>query len=96
LGDALVFFAVSAEPVIAHARTIRALFPEQQVICVGYTDGICGYLPTSEMLREGGLEVDSPGYGLEGARYYADVSQKVLAAIRPMSRTEPPAEPAKP
>jgi hypothetical protein len=86
LSDKLVILGVSAESVIEYVERLRLLFPGQMVICVGYIDGVYGYLPTSEMLQEGGLAVTSPGYGLELARYHADITEKVLDVIRHMSQ----------
>lgn len=82
LSDTLVIVGLSAEPVIEYAPQIRSLFPDQTVICVGYLDAVYGYLPTSEMLHEGGLEIASPGYGLQNARYRTDVSRRILDRIR--------------
>ncbi|MHC5056316.1 MAG: hypothetical protein ACYTKD_16575 [Planctomycetota bacterium] len=82
LSRRFVMIGLSAEPVAEYATSLREAFPRQTVIPVGYLDGVCGYLPTSKMLGEGGLEVTSYGYSLEGASYRGMVSEKVLSTIR--------------
>lgn len=48
---------MSAEVVSAYGRKIAALF-EEHVIPIAYSDWVFGYLPTSDMLTEGGYEVE--------------------------------------
>lgn len=54
IGDELDIVAVSAEAVL----DIRKLIPDRpgRVMAVGYTDHCFGYLPTSEIHRQGGYE----------------------------------------
>jgi hypothetical protein len=82
LGRRFVIIALSAEPVVEYASALRETFTKQTIIPVGYLDGVCCYLPTSKMLGEGGLEVFSPGFSLEHARFKWMISENVLSAIQ--------------
>jgi hypothetical protein len=75
------FPGVSAEPVAEYKPAVCDRLPHRTVVPVGYIDGVCGYLPTSEMLSEGGLEVASPGYSLEGAKFRPGLSEIVLDSM---------------
>jgi hypothetical protein len=76
---------MSTEPVIEYAAALQDVFPPRTLIPVGYAGAVAAYLPTSEMLAEGGLEVTSPGYGLENARYRENISQLVHERVRELS-----------
>jgi hypothetical protein len=82
LGRQFALVAISAEPVIEYLPLLPPLFSGKTVIPIGYTGGICGYLPTAEMLAEGGMEVTSPGYSLGVAHYRSTVTESILGAIR--------------
>jgi hypothetical protein len=86
LGDSHVFVGISAEPMIEYVAGVEKLFPGRAVVPIGYMDGVCGYLPTSEMLDEGGVEIADRGYSLDRARYRATVSRQVLEAIRSLAQ----------
>lgn len=73
---------ISAEVVVEYAAELRRMCPGMPLLAMGYLDGVCGYLPVSSMLTEGGLEVDSPGYSLSQGRYREDLSVKVLQSLR--------------
>ena len=87
LGEQFAIAGISAEPVVEYVPLLRAIFSGKTVIPVGYTDGICGYLPTSEMLVEGGMEVTSPGYSLGSAHYRGTVTESILSAFRSLAET---------
>jgi hypothetical protein len=86
LGDSHVFVGISAEPMIEYVDAVAKMFPGRVVVPVGYIDGVIGYLPTSEMLAEGGLEVMSLRYALDKARFRDTVSQDVIEAIRSLAQ----------
>ena len=79
---------LSAEAVVEYAPLVRAALPGKTVLAVGYMDGNCGYLPTTEMLAEGGMEVISPSYDLGTPRYHGDLSEAVVATIRGLAEAE--------
>jgi len=86
LGDDCTFMGLSAEPVVEYAAQLGRLFPAGAVIPVGYLDSVLGYLPVSEMLSEGGLEVRSDGYRLDKAKYREGVSRDVLDTVERLAR----------
>jgi hypothetical protein len=88
LGEKLALVGVSAEPVIEYAAMLRAIFPGKTLVPVGYMDGICGYLPTTAMLAEGGMEVSSPGYSLGTAHYRDSITEDITGAVRSLAEAE--------
>jgi hypothetical protein len=56
IGRAIQALGVSAEMVLAYAGLFREGFHNTDLFCVGCTDGVFGYVPTSQMVREGGYE----------------------------------------
>jgi len=54
----LVFVALSAEPVVEYRAHVERAFAPAQVVPIGYTDHVFGYLPTASMLAEGGYEAE--------------------------------------
>ena len=90
LDPLFAFLGLSAEPVIEYVDALRAICAPQTLIAVGYTGAVAAYLPTSKMLAEGGLEVDSPGYSLENASYRENVSELVIERIRQLLLAIPP------
>ena len=59
LGKGLRLIGLEGEPVAELGLLIRNFYREGVTFPLGYTDGAQLYLPTSEMLEEGGYEVDS-------------------------------------
>ena len=59
----LSLLGVSAEVVIEYATALSERLSPRKLLPVGYIDGVAAYLPTSEMLSEGGLEVSRPATG---------------------------------
>lgn len=87
----LSMLGISAEPVIEYAAQLSQVLAPRTLLPIGYIDGVAGYLPTSEMLAEGGLEVSSPGYGLDNATYRADISDFVLDSAKELLALAQPA-----
>lgn len=56
LGDALTLVALPAEPVAAYARLVKETLGRDAVWVAGYNNDCFGYLPTAEVVREGGHE----------------------------------------
>jgi hypothetical protein len=88
LDDSCILIGISAEVVVAYAEELQQLFPERIVIPISCIDGVCGYLPTSDMRDEGGLEVTSPGYSLGRFQFRPGVSERVLKTIRALAGVE--------
>jgi hypothetical protein len=85
IDPSLTFLGISAEPVVEYAAALGDLFPQRMFVPVGYIGALVGYLPTSEMLRDGGLEVVSPCFGLDRAQYRQNVSQLVHEMVGKLS-----------
>jgi hypothetical protein len=79
------FLGISAEAVVEYGDMLRGLFPGRTFVPVGYIDGVVGYLPTSEMLAEGGLETTSPGYGFQGDSFKENITPLVCDLVRNLS-----------
>jgi len=56
LNDALQLIAMSGEVTAEVGRAVKALFPAQQTVFLGYCTYTDAYIPTAEMLPEGGHE----------------------------------------
>lgn len=67
LSDSLGITGISAEVVLDHEDHVNDAWSDATNICVGCTGDVYGYMPTDEMVVEGGYEVDefceSFGYG---------------------------------
>ncbi|WP_310174746.1 hypothetical protein [Enteractinococcus fodinae] len=50
------FVTVSAEVVAEYAPILRQILHDRHVVCVGCADHVIGYLPTQEIMSEGGYE----------------------------------------
>lgn len=84
LGDNFSTVFISAEPVAAYRNVFESLLPKNRfVLTCGYLDGVFGYLPTNEMLGEGGYEVNGfcSNYMLSGT-FKPDVQGVVAKAFR--------------
>jgi len=55
LGDSLTLVAYGGELCSLHADHVKAAI-EGAVFTMGYSNGMIGYLPTDQMLEEGGYE----------------------------------------
>jgi hypothetical protein len=68
LGAALRVVGISAEMVVEYLPVFEGLFGPGPLFCVSCMDGVIGYVPTAQMLSEGGYEVDGfrAAFGLAG------------------------------
>jgi hypothetical protein len=73
---------ISAEVAVGYIPTCQRVLGRGDVFCVGCTDGVCGYLPTARMVREGGYEAADflPYFSLAG-HFSADVEDLVTARL---------------
>lgn len=86
LGDSLDVFGISAEPVNAYVGMLEAARPGTTVIAVGCIDDVPCYLPTNEMVAQGGYEVTGfrRQFGVSG-RFRRDIEARVQREFEPMS-----------
>lgn len=77
----LGLFSVAGEAMTAHAHAVREMAPGRTLVPVGCADAAVGYLPTSEMVRQGGYEGGEclPYLGVEG-RFRVDASDAFRSA----------------
>lgn len=66
LGKDMAIVAIGGEPVVEYALRIKADNPKLRLMVAGYSNDVMGYIPTAQMLEEGGYEPVSSGlyYGL--------------------------------
>jgi hypothetical protein len=82
VGDSLHIFGISAEVSSGYVRELAQARARATVIPVGCIDGVPGYLPTSEMVPQGGYEAKGfmKLFRVRG-RYRRDVSDRVRRLI---------------
>jgi hypothetical protein len=76
LGPELQVVGVSAEMMVEHLALLRTVFGNDRLFCVGCIDGVFGYIPTSDMVRDGGYEAREflPSFSLQG-QFAANVEE---------------------
>lgn len=82
-GDSLCVFLFNAEVSQFYGTDIKQLFPD--AICVGYANGMIGYVMTEQQIKDGGYEPDeSAKYFALSGTYSSGVEKKIKAAIQSM------------
>lgn len=82
-GDSLCVFLFNAEVSQFYSTDIKQLFPD--AICVGYANGMIGYVMTEQQIKDGGYEPDeSAKYFALSGTYSSGVEKKIKAAIQSM------------
>lgn len=81
LGKDIQIVGVSAEPVAEYARLVRSWAPAPYLMCVGCIDEPVGYIPTDNMIAEGGYESDRSrshfGVGAYSLHYQATIENSL-------------------
>ena len=85
LGDSLELFGISAEPVNAYVGKLEAARPGIAVIPVSCIDDVPCYLPTDEMVAQGGYEVTGfrKLFGVSG-RFRRHVDARIEREFEPV------------
>jgi hypothetical protein len=80
-GDSLTLLTMGGEVVVDYALQVKRRYAGD-IVVMGYTNDVMCYIPTAQILREGGYEaVDSMvGYG-QPAPFTEEVEERVLATI---------------
>ena len=80
LGDQLIF-ALGGEVVVNYAITLKRLYG-QNTFVIGYSNDVMGYIPSLEILREGGYEgaVAQIVYDLP-ANWRADIETQIISHV---------------
>lgn len=78
---------VPSEVVVEYSSSLTPVFPLEDVWGVGCIDHVWGYTPTSEMLRQGGYEVDGfcAAFGVDGVN--RNVESNLRRKIESMCRS---------
>ncbi len=87
LSNDVQLFAVTAEVVVEFVSHLQRLFPGVQTIPVGCVGSVYGYLPTDQMLEEGGYEAGDffEAFSLS-ARFRPSVETAVVELMRQFAR----------
>jgi hypothetical protein len=80
-GNGLTLLAMGGEVVVEYALKTKAKYPGDLIVA-GYTNDVMCYIPTAQMLKEGGYEANDSmvGYGQPGP-FAEDVEERVDDAI---------------
>ena len=82
IGDIRII-GISAETVAEYLPLLENAFPDSKIIPVSYLDHVLGYLPTNNMLSEGGYEVNGfQKYFSVKADFPPDLQERIVSAIR--------------
>ena len=82
-GHSLTLLALGGEVTVGYALRVQKEYPGEPVIAAGYSNDVMSYIPTAQILKEGGYEpVDSMAYYLQSGPYADDVEERVFAGIR--------------
>lgn len=82
LGKDFVILVISAEVVSCYRRLTSALSPRTQILLAGYQGQTFGYLPTDNMVRQGGYEASGffKYFGLDG-QFRPGLQTRVLGDV---------------
>jgi hypothetical protein len=93
IGQVLTLVALPGEPVADYASLIRQRLGNQQLWVAGYNNDCFGYLPTAQIVSEGGHEAIGVTLWIWGqnlrrnAGFFApEVEQVVLQAVQQLAR----------
>ncbi len=80
---------INAEPVVGYRKLLERALPGKILFTVGCLDQTRCYLPTDNMLREGGYEVDGfrPLFGFQG-KFREHLQDSIIGPLRTASEAE--------
>jgi neutral ceramidase len=76
-GKDFALIALAGEVVVEYALRIEKQFPKHRIVVAGYSNDVMAYIPTAEILKEGGYEpvASMQGYGFPSP-FAEDVEQR--------------------
>jgi hypothetical protein len=80
-GERWRLIALEGEIPSAYALMLRALFPQHNVIALGYSNGVSTYIPTRRILREGGYEAEAYLFHTYRGPLVPETEEIILGAI---------------
>jgi neutral ceramidase len=82
LGSGVTFVALGGEVVVGYGLRIKREFPGEATVVAGYSNDVMCYIPTEQVLKEGGYEaVDSMIYYGQPGPFAAGVEQRILDTV---------------
>lgn len=82
-GKSLTFLTLAGEVVLDYSIRAKREFPKVNLVVVGYSNDMPGYIPSKRVLLEGGYEaVDSMIYYGQPGPFSEDVEELIFAAVR--------------
>lgn len=88
LGADLAIVGMSAEPVAEYARLVRSWQLSATTMCVGCVGDVAGYVPTDQMIIDGGYESDRSRSHFGVGSYVADYETNIVASLRAVTTAE--------
>lgn len=86
-GKSLTLVALGGEVVVGYALRLQQEFPKARMIVAGYSNDVMAYIPTLQMLKEGGYEpLTSMEYYDLPSPFAPDVEERVMGAVRDVLR----------
>ncbi len=83
LGNSVYFIGLGGEPCAELALRLRELVPETKTAFIlGYTNGLAGYLPTAEMVKDGGYETGISHFAYLLPPYSEEAENTILQTTR--------------
>lgn len=80
-GSGLLFLAISAEMSSGYGYWLRRSNPELDIVLIACTEDVFGYVPTSDMLAEGGYEVFGSLKHFGMRAIHTNIEESMLTAI---------------
>lgn len=82
LGKDVTYVALGGEVVVGYGLRTNREFPAENTIVAGYSNDVMCYIPTAQVLKEGGYEaVDSMIYYGQPGPFSPDVEERVMAKV---------------
>jgi hypothetical protein len=84
----LTILALSGEVVVDYSLTAKKMYPSENLFVAGYCTEVPCYIPTRNILHEGGYEPETSMiyYGLPGP-FKDNVEEKIFAAVRQVMKS---------
>lgn len=87
LGKQVTYVALGGEVVVGYSLRTKKEFPKENTVVAGYSNDVMSYIPTAQVLKEGGYEaVDSMIYYGKPGPYASDVEERIMKTIHSVMR----------
>ncbi|MCX6597001.1 MAG: neutral/alkaline non-lysosomal ceramidase N-terminal domain-containing protein [Acidobacteria bacterium] len=83
LGKDVTYVALGGELVVGYSLRTKKEFPGETTVVAGYSNDVMCYIPTAQILKEGGYEaVDSMIYYGQPGPFAPDVEERVMGGVK--------------